>query len=455
MRLNAQETMAEASRISRLAWPVMLTSLNWTLMHLIDVAVVGHAGSGELGELAAGRTLTYVAIVMGLAAMSGVLVFVARADGGGRPEETGDQLRRGILLALGIGLPCMAVLLIWAEALLLGIGVPGDLAAGGSMVVRAMALGFPTQLVQIVCSFFLEGVSRPRRVMIVNLAQLPLNAVLAWALVSGQLGLPALGSAGAAAATSFVSLIGALLMYRAAWTLPDAGVRGVNDVSAASWMRALRGVPALFRFGYVPAIAAGLELAGFSYLIVLSTQLGAVPAAAFQTVFSLHNLSFALAMGFGSAAGVRAGNAVGAGDPVAAVPRTVIAAVLATVVMLGLGLIYVAGAGLVMRPFSDDPAVRDLGAAMLVALAPFMFLDGVQVVLMNALRSLGDQVAAAGIGVIAFFLVTGGLGSLLVRGGFGAMGLVYASAAGMAVAASLQAARMWWISSRLRPQSSG
>ena len=32
----------EAGRILRLAWPIMLTSLNWTLMHLIDVAVVGH-----------------------------------------------------------------------------------------------------------------------------------------------------------------------------------------------------------------------------------------------------------------------------------------------------------------------------------------------------------------------------------------------------------------------------
>jgi MATE family multidrug resistance protein len=113
MRLNAEPIVVEARRILRLAWPVMLTSLNWTLMHLIDVAVVGHAGTGELGALAAGRTLTFVTIVMGLAAMSGVLVFTARADGSNDLPETGEYLRRGVLFALLLGCPAMAVLLTW------------------------------------------------------------------------------------------------------------------------------------------------------------------------------------------------------------------------------------------------------------------------------------------------------------------------------------------------------
>jgi MATE family multidrug resistance protein len=244
-------------------------------------------------------------------------------------------------------------------------------------------------------------------------------------------------------------------MLAAAWTLPDAAARGVRDLSPATWARAARGVPGLLAFGLVPSIAAGLELAGFSYLIVLSTQLGAVAAGAFQTVFSLHNFAFAMALGFGSAAGVRAGNAVGEGSPAQAVPRAMIAAAMAAVAMLAVGGIYIAAAGPLMLPFSSDPAILSLGAAMLAMLAPFMFFDGVQVVLVYTLRSLGDQVAAGVIGVIAFFGVTGGLGWVLVRGGVGPMALVYAAGAGMVVAALLQGARMAWISSRLRSQSSG
>ena len=74
----------------------MLTSLNWTLMHIIDVAVVGHYGTGELAALAASRTLTFIAIVMGFSGLSGVLVFASRADGGGRLAETGDIFRSGL-----------------------------------------------------------------------------------------------------------------------------------------------------------------------------------------------------------------------------------------------------------------------------------------------------------------------------------------------------------------------
>jgi len=449
MRADRPSPLPEARHILRLAWPVMLTSLNWTLMHLIDVAIVGHAGTEQLGALAAGRTLTYITIVMGLSAMSGVLVFASRADGAGDLRATGDYLRQGLVFGLLLGFPCMAVLLAWAETLLRAVGVPPELSVEGAAVVRAMALAYPFQFLQIAASYFLEGVSRPRRVMVVNLATLPLNALLAWAWVGGHLGLPARGAVGAVLATAVVSGLGAAGMLVSAWTLPDAAQRGVRDVSRAAWRGAVRGLPAQMRFGGVPAIASGLELAGFSWLIVLSTQLGPVAAAAFQTVFSLHNFAFAMALGFGSAAGVRAGNAVGAGTPRAALPRCLIAVALVVVGMGVVGLLFLLGGAHVVRPFSDDPQVVGLAAVLLVMLAPFMFFDGIQVVLVYTLRSLGDQVWAGINGILAFFVVTGGLGWYLVRAGEGAESLIYASAAGMVAAALLQGGRLWLVSRRL------
>jgi MATE family multidrug resistance protein len=102
------ERVAEARRILRLAWPIMLTSLNWTLMHMIDVVVVGHYGTAELAALAASRILTFLSIVIGFAGLTGVLVFAARADGGGRLAATGDIFRSGLILGLAVGLLIMA-----------------------------------------------------------------------------------------------------------------------------------------------------------------------------------------------------------------------------------------------------------------------------------------------------------------------------------------------------------
>ena len=445
MRVEPPEIIREARRILRLAWPAMLTGLNWTLLHLIDVAVVGHYGTAELGKLGASRILTYIVIVMGLSGMTGILVYTARADGAGDLRRTGDYLRQGIILGLLIGVPAAIVLLLLAEPLLRFAGVPAGIAEGAAAVVRMMAIGCPAQFVQVAASYFLEGVSRPRRVMTVNLCQLPANAVLAWALVGGHFGLPALGAVGAAAATAAVCVCGAAAMIGAAWTVDGARERGVRDLSAARWRRALREVPGLAAFGLVPAIAAGLELAGFSWLIALSTQLGPAAAAAFQTVFSLHNFAFAFGLAMASAAGVRVGNAVGAKTPDAIPPRALIAATLAmlSVGMIAVGFFVTAPATVAL--FSSDAAVRALAAPMLALLAPFMLFDGLQIVALYVLRSIGDQVVGGINGIVAFFVVTGGLGWLLVRHGLGAPGLIWAAGAGMVVAATLNGARMWWM----------
>ena len=436
---------AEAQRILRLAWPIMLTSLNWTLMHLIDVVVVGQYGTDELAALAASRTLTFISIVMGYSGLSGVLVYASRADGGGRLAETGDILRSGLVLGLTMGAAAIALLVVLPEPLLRLVGVAEALNAPGAAVVRAMALAFPAQFILVASSYFLEGISRPRRVMAVNLFMLPLHALLAWAWVGGHLGLPAMGAVGAALASATASTAGAILILILCWRLPRAAARGVRDWSRASLRRAKAGVPRLAWFGLVPAIAAGLELAGFSWLMALSTQLGAASAAAFQVMLSIHNIAFALSIGFGSAAGVRVGNAVGAGEREAAWPRALIAGGLAALILGLLSVLLVAGADQAVWPFTDDPAVRTLAASMLAVIAAFLIFDGLQYVFGAALRSLGEQVWAGVNGILGFFLVTGGLGWLLVRSGWGPDGLAYAAGMGMLVSGTLQFLRLAWV----------
>jgi MATE family multidrug resistance protein len=442
---NRAATIAEAGRILRLAWPIMLTSLNWTLMHIVDVAVVGHYGTGELAALAASRVLTFIPIVIGYSGLTGILVYASRADGGGRLAETGDILRAGLMLGFLAGLLNMFILRLWAFDLLALAGVDPGLRGPGAAVVRAMALAFPFQFLLAASSYFLEGISRPRRVMAVNLAMLPVNAILCWSWVGGHFGLPPLGAVGAAYATATASSAGAAMMLVMVWRLPRAGLRRVRDWSGASLRRALAGLPQLAWFGLMPAIGACLELAGFAWLMVLSTQLGRAAAGAFQAMLSIHNLAFAMSMGLASAAGVRVGNAVGAGEREAAWPRALIAGGLAAMILSALSLLLVFGSRPLVRPFSDDPEVLALAASMLSVMGAFLVFDGLQYVFGAALRSLGEQVWAGFNGIVGFFVVTGGLGWLLVRQGWGPDGLAYAAGSGMLVCAVLQFGRLAFV----------
>lgn len=445
---------AETRRILALAWPVMLTSLNWTILSVTDILVVGLTGTDQVAALGASRALTFVTIVAGLAWLSGTLVFTARADGAGDLPRTGATFREGLVLALVLGTVGAIGFGVFADAMLRGIGVAPALVGPAARVVRVMALSYPFQLTIIAASFFLEGIARPRRVMVVNLAILPFNAVLAWAWSGGHWGLPALGAVGAAAATASASLVGAMAMLAAAWTTDTARARGVRALSWRVWAAAIPGGMMLARFGAIPAIASGLELAGFSILIALSTGFGPVTAHAFQIVFSLHNVTFGVALGLGSAAGVRAGNAVGEGSPARAVPRTVIAAALAALFTGLLAIVIVVARWPIVAAFPAAPGVHRAALAMLPLWVPFILFDGVQVVFVYALRSLGDQIAAGINSILAFFVVTGGAGWLLVHAGSGPAGLVYASGLGMVAAALLHGGRFAWISARLHRKNS-
>lgn len=450
---------AEARALATLAWPVMLTSLNWTLMHLIDVAVVGHAGTRELGALSAARAILYVVLVAGFSATTGVLVQVARADGAGRPEQSGTALRAGLLHGLTIGVVACMLILAFAPQTIAALGVAPAMVSPGAAVARAMAPAFPAQFTTAALAFFLEGASKPARVTIVNLVMLPLNAVLAWMLADGRLGAPALGAVGAALATTIASWAGLVLMTFAVWTMPEHEIRGVRRRARGDWREAFALWPALAAFGAMPALAAALELVGFSVLIALSTRYGDVTAGAFQTAFSLHNLAFALGLGVASAAGVRVGHASGAGEPQAALPRAMLAAGMAFVLMAMLAGLFVLFASRVCGLFSGDPAVVALAGAFLVRLALFIPFDGLQIVGVYALRSLDDQVAAGVNGIIAYLVVTGGLGWALSMAGFGAISLVIGAGAGMVAAAALQLGRLLVVvrrlSSPIRPRSSG
>jgi MATE family multidrug resistance protein len=238
-------------------------------------------------------------------------------------------------------------------------------------------------------------------------------------------------------------------MVVSAVTLPRGAARGVRRLDRAAWVPTLSGAWSLARFGTVPAIASGLELAGFAILIALSTRLGDATAHGFQIVFSVHNVTFALALGLGSAAGVRAGNAVGEGEAARAVPRTLLAVGLAALAMGLCGLALVLTPGPVVTLFPALPEAHAVAIAMLAIWAPFILFDGMQVVLVYALRSLGDQVAAGINSIIAYFLVTGGIGWWLVAAGWGASALAWASAAGMLVAALLHGARFAIVARRL------
>ncbi len=432
--------LAESRRLIALAWPVALTQLQWIALNVIDVIMVGHSSTAELGFFSAGRMATWVVMIAGFGALTGVTVFTARADGAGERAQVGKVFRQGVLYALALGFGAAIPTIVLADAIMAVAGVPDELAGGGATVLRLMAIGYPANFLLVAASFWLEGLSRPRVAMLVSFFTLPLNIALNGLFVFGYLGVPKLGAAGAALGTTITFFVSSAILIAYVHRMPDARALGIGR----GWRRAWREGGALRRFGWAPAVASAMENGGFAVLIALSTRLGAAVAGAFQAMLSAHVLAIALSFGFASAAAVRVGNAVGAKEPAAIRSRGLLAAGLAVLTTLPWAAAYLAVPHLLAGPSSPDPAVISATVAMLGVMAFFIWADAVQITMIFSLRAAGDQVAAGVIQASSYFGVMSLAGWLLV-GPTGAPGLALAMGLGLATAAVAGALRFGWI----------
>jgi MATE family multidrug resistance protein len=428
----------------------MLAHLQWILLNLIDTIMVGRYATDALADLSAARILSWTTMVILIGLLSGIVVFVARADGAKEPAQCGQIFRQALLYACVIGSVAAILLFLFALPVLRATGMAADMAQGGADYVYIQALSFLPAVLQYCGNFFLEGISRPRPAMLITLFTLPLNALFNWLLIYGQFGLPEMGALGAAWGTLLAILIGVVLTHLYIWRMKDRAhyglIRTMSDPWPAKLVRLWREGKALRRFGIVPGIASGFEIGGFSVVSAIGTTLGAVPTAAFQAVVSLHMLSLTLSSGLATAAAVRVGNAVGAGTTQEIILRGWLATAVAAASTALAALVFVIIPTPLLASFSQDSSVIILGVQMLLVLAPFLVFDAAQLTLLFSLRAAGDQVVAGVMQVSAFFIVMcGSAWWFTLHTSLGALGLPLSLGAGCLVAGILMAARFLWL----------
>lgn len=416
----------------------MLARVGQLALVTVDTVMTGRHAASELAAYALAQAVFMTLMLLGMGLVTGTVVLVAQADGAGRRAECGTIWRRSLADGLFLG-ALGALLLLPGETLFRALGQEPELAAAAGFTLRMLAVGLPGLLAFQITSFLLEGIRRPDLALLVMLGGNLLNLALNTLLIDGGAGLPALGAAGAALATSIVRTAMAVALALLARRLAAAQAYGLVGPSPP--------VPRLRRrllaLGLPVAASQGLESTAFNLLIVMAGWLGATPLASFQIVLNLTALVYMLTIGVATATAVRVGAAVGraaAAEAGRAAGTGLLAGLLAT----GLAtLLLVLAREPVLRAYTTEEAVLALALPAILLLPPALLLDCAQGVLGGALRGGSDVRLPTLLYLLAFWGVQLPAAWLFAFPlGLGVAGLVLGILVGCAAATALLGARL-------------
>ena len=437
LRAHLRETM-------HLAFPVMLARLGVLTIVTMDTAMSGHASGADLAWYSVAIAPQIPLMLVGIGLLMGTIVMTAQAVGAGTPERCGAIWRNALAHAAVAGV-VMAAACVFGEAFLRAAGQPEEIAVGGGRVLVAIGFGLPGVLLYVATSFFLEGIGRPVPGMVIIIGANILNVGLNWLLIFGHGGFPAMGAEGAAIASSIVRWC--MFAAAAVYVLRYVNRRRFGIATAADPAERLG--PRIRRIGLPMGIAHGLEASAFAVMTLIAGVLGTAVVGGYSIPMNLLALAFMGAIGLSTAASVRVGNAVGRGDPAGVRWSGWVAVGVAAVYLAAIAVVFALVPGQLAALYTADAAVLAIALPTILVGAIAAIPDGVQGVLMGALRGASDVWPATFLYVFSFWVVMVPLGYwLAIPRGLGAPGLMAAVVAGATIAALLLGWRFRVVSAR-------
>ncbi len=362
-----------------LALPVTVTTLLQRAEGIVAVFLVGGLGATSIAAVGLGQLLAFVAATLMSGVSVGTNVVVAQLWGARRRHDAGEAARHFLWLAIG------------ASLVLAGIGMAGNRfvmeALGAEQSVIELALPYSTfiflifpctVLIQVLAAV-LQGSGDTKTPMYGLIGVNLLHVVLAYPLIYGLGGFPALGLKGAAIAAGVAEAAGGVYLllrcrpiFKESSTLRLDLIRSIWNVGASVSGERI------------------VQQAGIFVYTKLVLLYGTVAYAAHQVGLSIESLSFLPGYGLAIAAATMVGQSIGAGKYTRAKLENWEANRLAIAIMTCMGLIFFFFPYALLRAFTTDEAVIELGIMFLKIVALLQIPLALTMVLAGSLRGAGD-----------------------------------------------------------------
>src|SRR4051794_23138369 len=120
----------------RLAWPIAVSMLSYSVMTLVDTLFAGRLGATAVGAVGFGGLVTFTLLCFGIGLLQGAKVLVAQAVGAGRRDKIPGHVGGALIIAVGIGL-CVGIV---GQLVALGLPAVADTSASVHLAQRYVSI---------------------------------------------------------------------------------------------------------------------------------------------------------------------------------------------------------------------------------------------------------------------------------------------------------------------------
>nr|MBA3643706.1 MATE family efflux transporter [Chloroflexia bacterium] len=301
-------------RVLGLAIPIIGENLLQTMVGAVDTFMVARLGSVAVAGVGTSIELVFFLISVLMAVEIGATVLVSQAIGAGDAARANRLARQAVVWGVLLAIPVSLLGTLAAPAIIDLFGTEPDVAAAATTYLEITAATSVVLLLSFVGGAVLRGAGDSRTPLVAAILANVINVVVAYGLIFGHFGLPALGIAGSAWGAAAGRAAGAALLM----ALLLRGHRAISIRGRSGWLPHLETARQLMRLGVPAAVEQMLMAAGFTTLIAVVTLIGTAALASQQIGFTALSIAFLPGFGFAIASTALVGQSIGARDPAAA-----------------------------------------------------------------------------------------------------------------------------------------
>lgn len=381
-----------------------------TLIGIVDNIMVGKIGSTELAAVSLGNSMIFIAMSLGIGFSTAITPIVAEGDAEKNDNKIRSAFHHGLFLCTILGL-LLFTIIMFAKPIMELLKQPADVIVLAKPYLGWVAFSLIPLVMYQGYKQFADGMSLTKYSMYAMVMANVLHVGINYVLIYGIWIFPKMGIIGAALGT-VISRIFLVMFMHIMLSRRDDLKRFFKGFSFNEIQKAT--IKKIISIGFPSAMQMLFEVVLFTASIWLCGNIGKTSQAANQIALSLASMTFMFAMGLSVTSMIRVSNQRGLMDfkKLIVVARSIflLAIILETVFAIFFIIFhnYLPHIFLNMEntgQILDNEEVIGIASKLLLIAAVFQISDGIQVVVLGALRGLQDVKIPMYITFVAYWVI--------------------------------------------------